>query len=180
LPAVRGCRALPSVAADADSSAMASAIGPVGSSSRAGSIREGVSGLILADLFDAAIRPNIPYQKDFLYFSGCLADHLADRLADLTSLNSPHPIANGFSDSYSARTNDRVCTVFRVNRPGSAPQHASRESSQHTDGSREPSECALRASVLLTYPFRPFRRRPACRPAHDLRPSEPRQSSPRS
>jgi len=38
---------------------------------------------------------------------------------------------------------------------------------------------ALRASVLLTYPSRPFRRRP-CRHGHALRPSEPRQPSPRS
>src|SRR5882762_3021351 len=41
---------------------------------------------------------------------------------------------------------------------------------------------ALRASVLLTYPFRPFRpfRRRPCRHDHALRPSEPRQPSPRS
>src|SRR5207245_9125951 len=39
---------------------------------------------------------------------------------------------------------------------------------------------ALRASVFLTYPSRPFRRRPAYRHGHALRPSEPRQPSPRS
>ena len=52
-------------------------------------------------------------------------------------------------------------------------------SSQHKDGIREPSERALCASVLLTYPSRPFRH-PACRHGHALRPSEPRQPSPRS
>src|SRR6266702_7158899 len=66
--AVRGCRALPSVAAEAASSAMASAIGPVGSSSRAGSILETLSGLILADLYAAEIRPNIAFLKGFRYF----------------------------------------------------------------------------------------------------------------
>src|SRR5882724_12670699 len=66
--AVRGCRALPRVAADAASSAMASAIGPVGSSSRAGSILETLSGLILADLYAAEIRPNIAFLKGFRYF----------------------------------------------------------------------------------------------------------------
>src|SRR3981189_1381876 len=63
--AVRGCRALPSVAAEAASSAMASAIGPVGSSRRAGSIVETLSALILADLYAAEIRPNTAFLKGF-------------------------------------------------------------------------------------------------------------------
>jgi hypothetical protein len=47
---------------------MASAIGPVGSSSRAGSILETLSGLILADLYAAEIRPNIALLKGLRYF----------------------------------------------------------------------------------------------------------------
>src|ERR1700730_16692686 len=66
--AVRGCKALPKVAADAANSAMTSAIGPVGSSSRAGSILETLSGLILADLYAAEIRPNIAFLNGYRYF----------------------------------------------------------------------------------------------------------------